>query len=131
MITAESNHIRYHTTFTNGTHEGVSDTTETNGGGNVGFRPHDLLEAALASCLNIWVRMYADAHSIPLERVTATVCLDRSRPEKAVFKYAIDLKGAITEDERLKLLGIAKTCPVHRTLSGAIALEPQPAIEMQ
>lgn len=122
MITTQNDTERYKTFFTNGNHSGVSDTTEKNGGANAGFRPHDLLEAALASCLNIWVRMYAENHHIPLSSVTTRVDIDRSDPESVVFKYAIDIDGNITEDQRRKLLQIATTCPVHKTLSKKISL---------
>ncbi|MDD4896469.1 MAG: OsmC family protein, partial [Atribacterota bacterium] len=37
-----------------------SDTTRDKGGSEEGIRPHELLEAALASCLNITIRMTLD-----------------------------------------------------------------------
>ncbi len=53
MIECRSDEARYKTIFTNGIHETCADTTADKGGGNAGFRPHDLMEAALASCLNM------------------------------------------------------------------------------
>lgn len=53
-------------------------TTPDKGGGNQGFRPHELLEAALATCMNIHLRMYAANHGIELGEVTTKVTLDRS-----------------------------------------------------
>ena len=40
-----------------------SDNTPDKGGKGAGFRPHELLEAALACCMNMSVRMYAESHS--------------------------------------------------------------------
>ena len=66
MIYSTSELPPYRTRFSDGTHEGVSDTTADKGGHNCGFGPHDLLEAALANCVNMTVRMYADNHDIPI-----------------------------------------------------------------
>ena len=124
MIVSTSQAPRYKTTFSNGVHESVSDTTADKGGGNSGFRPHDLLEAALASCINMTVRMYADSHAIALVGVTTRVTLDRSDPQAVVFRYEVDLDGELTESERDSLLRAAAACPVRRTLSKEIRFEP-------
>ena len=47
MIRADSRPTNYQTEFTNGVHSSTSDTTPNKGGANRGFRPHELLEAAL------------------------------------------------------------------------------------
>jgi putative redox protein len=49
MIEATSKSIRYQTQLTSGAHSALSDTTRDKGGRESGFRPHDLLEAAVAS----------------------------------------------------------------------------------
>ena len=117
MITTTSSAPPYQVLFSDGVHHGTSDTTADKGGGNTGFRPHDLLEAAVGSCMNMWLKMYADQHHLPLERVETTVTLDRTDPEKVLFEYAIDLIGDLTANQHDKLLKIATTCPVRRTLS--------------
>jgi putative redox protein len=73
MISSTSDSPRYRTRFSDGTHEGIADTTADKGGNNGAFRPHGLLEAALATCVNMAVQMYADAHAIPLAGVTTMV----------------------------------------------------------
>ena len=123
MITAKSQESKYQVHFTDGLHQGVSDTTEDKGGGNSGFRPHDLLEAALATCLNMWLRMYADNHAIPVSHIETTVSLDRSRDDEAVFNYSLDLSGDLTDAERHKLSAAAATCPVYKTLSKKLTLQ--------
>jgi len=83
----------------------------------MGFRPHELLEAALATCVNMHVRMYAANHQIALKTVTTTVSLDRRDPETAVFTYSLELAGNLSAEERQKLLRVAETCPVRKTIS--------------
>jgi putative redox protein len=126
MIRATSELARYQTRFSNGTHLGISDTTSDKGGGSEGFRPHELLEAALACCVNMSVRMYADNHGIALREVTTKVSLNRSQPDQVVFQYELELIGELTEEERGKLLLAANACPVRRTLSKAIRFECLP-----
>lgn len=121
MVEATSEPIRYETQLTNGVHRITSDTTRDKGGHESGFRPHDLLEAALASCMNMTLRMYADQHGIALIGVATRVTLDRRQQEKTVFEYDIELLGDLSESDRARLLEAAATCPVRRTLSTRIA----------
>lgn len=86
MIKTTSEKLRYQARFSNGQNGAFSDTIKDKGGGGFGFRPHELLEAALARCINITIRMCADKYSIPLSKVTTTVRLNRSNPDEAVFE---------------------------------------------
>jgi putative redox protein len=122
MIRAKSQPTPYQTCFSDGEHEGISDTTADKGGQHSGFRPHDLLEAALATCVSMTVRMYAEHHGIPLRGVTANVSLDRGADE-AVFRYDVELDGDLTTEQRARLLRAAAACPVRRTLSKRIRFE--------
>jgi putative redox protein len=81
------------------------------------------MEAALATCVAMTVRMYADQRSIPLDGVTVRVTTDRSNPQEVVFRYEVDLRGGFTEEEREKLLRAASACPVRRTLMKPIRFE--------
>ncbi|MFO0699559.1 MAG: OsmC family protein [Nitrospira sp.] len=120
MVEATSETIQYQTQLTNGTHCVISDTTREKGRSESGFRPHDLLEAALASCINITLRMYADKQGIALTGVTTRVTLDRSQPEETVFNYEVTLRGELSEAERARLPEVAEKCPIRRTLSKRI-----------
>ncbi|MFZ0960882.1 MAG: OsmC family protein [Terriglobia bacterium] len=123
MIFSKSESPRYRTRFSDGTHDGLSDTTTDKGGNHDGFRPHDLLEAALANCVNMTVRMYADHHGIPLVGVTTRVNLDRSLPDEVVFQYEVELAGELTSEQKQALFLAAHACPVRRTLSKKIRFE--------
>jgi putative redox protein len=123
MIEAKSEKPNYSTRFYDGTHEAVADTTTDKGGSGSGFRPHDLLEAALACCINMSVRMYAEHHGIPLAGVTTRVKLDRSVPEEAAFRYELELQGDLTAEQKERLSMAPRGCPVSRTLSRTIRIE--------
>ncbi len=124
MITATSDTPRYLTRFTDGRHQGEADTTADKGGGDAGFRPHALLEAALACCVNMNVRIYAENHGIALSGVTTRVALDRSAPGETAFRYEIEVHGKLTPEESERLKRAGNACAVRRTLSKAIRFEP-------
>jgi putative redox protein len=126
MIRATSLEAAYQTDFTNGSHGSVADVPVEKGGSGQGFGPHDLVEAALATCITMTVKMYAARHGLPLEGAVCEVRIDRSRPDAAVLNYTLDLCGDLT-DEQCRLLGeAASRCPVARTLTGAITIQPAP-----
>ena len=123
MICATSELTRYQTRFSDGEHQGIADATADKGGEHSGFRPHDLLAAALATCVNMTVRMYADNQGIPLRGVTDNVSMDRTRPDEVVFRYEVSLDGELTAEQRDRLLQAASACPIRRTLSKRIKFE--------
>ncbi len=127
MITCFSKKSPFDTWFTNGKHEGHSDAPVEKGGADSSFGPHELLEAALASCLNIWVRVSAQTRNIPLTGVVTEVTLEQQNPGEAVFRYALELKGHLTEEQRWELIQAAQSCPVHQTLAGKISFTCSPA----
>jgi putative redox protein len=117
MIEAKSEHPPLRTSFTNGSVAAVSDATADKGGTGAGFRPHELLEAALATCMNMSMRMLAQEHSIPLSEVSTTVRLDRTRPDEPCFECVVNLPDDLSESDRNRLLDISRSCAVHQTLS--------------
>lgn len=117
MIRAHSQPAKFQATFTNGEHVSGSDTTPDKGGGNRGFRPHELLEAALATCMNMTLRMAAEKHAIPLSGVSVSVSLDRSHPDGPLFECAVEFHGSLSESQQGQLLSAVENCPLPRTLS--------------
>lgn len=121
MIRCQSQETPYRTVFTNGTFSGVCDASTDKGGGGQGFRPHELLEAALGSCLTMLLDMYAKTHGLPLDGVAVTVSLDRGEPGTTAFVCEIELSGdRLTGAQRGKLLRAARACPVRKTLSNKL-----------
>ena len=117
MIQTNSQPTPFQVQFTNERHSALADTTQDKGGGDSGFRPHELLEAALATCMNMMATMYATKHGIPLAQVVTKVTLDRSGSEQVVFKYVLELKGDLTNEQRKAINSAVLVCPVRKTLS--------------
>lgn len=123
MIRADSQPANFKVQFTNGSVTSAADTAVDKGGGSDGFRPHELLEAALASCMNMTLRMVAAKHAIPLSGASITVSLDRGRSGGPVFGCAIELAGELSTAHRSTLLSELATCPVRSTLSQPLRFE--------
>lgn len=99
-----------------GRHEFACDVPHEKGGKDVGFRPIDLLEAGLAACINITLRMYAQSRSMKLSDVVVRVSLNKDDPEQVFVREDIELMGDLTEKERKTLLQVASQCTVAKTL---------------
>jgi putative redox protein len=116
MITTRSAKDAYLTQLSNGKQSMFSDASIAKGGQGAGFGPHELLEAALGTCLNIWMRMKADELRFPLAAVSTRVSLNRDKAATAIFEYSLNLEGPLTAEQREQLLALATTCPVSQTL---------------
>jgi putative redox protein len=125
MIETQSGDARYVVRFTNGTQEAVSDVIPAKGGQGAGFGPHELMEASLATCINMWIRMQADKHNISVGAISVAVSLKRDDPNERVFQYSIHIAGVASDDERLMLLRLADDCPVRQTLGKRISFQRQ------
>jgi len=122
MIRSSSLDVPYRTAFTNGSLDAVADVPVEKGGAGQGFGPHELLEAAFATCLTMTVQMYAAKHGLPLHAARCEVRIDRSVPDAVTLNYALAFDGPLTDEQSARLREAAGRCPVARTLTGAIAL---------
>src|SRR5690242_20528303 len=106
MVRATTEEPRYLNKFTNGTAAGFADASSAQGGTGTSFRPHELLEAALATCINVTLRAYAEKHGVPLEDVATVVSLDQSSANESLFRCEVELYGdRLTPEQRAKLHG--------------------------
>ena len=117
MVISKSEKETYVTRILNGVDNIYSDVTEAKGGSGKYFRPHDLIAAGYASCLNITTRMVLDSMNLTYDEVTVKVELDRSHEGKTIFKYHIDIQGQMDEEIKQTVLSKVMNCPVKQTLS--------------
>ena len=95
----------------------LADEPMAAGGLGSGPTPYDLVGSALGACTAMTLRLYADKKSWPLRSVTVRVLHRRDGlAAKDRFAREIVLEGDLSEDQRLRLLEIAKRCPLHQTL---------------
>lgn len=92
-------------------------------GASDGFRPHELLEAGLAGCTAITLRIAARERNVPIEQLTVKAELDRSDPSNSTFRLRIEFGDDVSESDREALIAIARQCPVRNTLSKGFGFE--------
>ena len=91
----------------------------------MGFTPHELLVASLASCVAITLRMYADRKNWQLNTVEVDAEMQRAAEagiQKNNIELKISLEGDLSSEQRQRLLEIASKCPVHKTLRSAFSI---------
>jgi putative redox protein len=117
----------FRTEVTTSTHTFVADEPADAGGGDEGPTPYEYLLAALASCTAMTMRMYADRKKWPLDSVAVRIRPVRSHAADCAvceteavgvgrLEREVDLVGALTVEQRARLLFIGDRCPVKQTL---------------
>ena len=102
-----------------GKHRLITDEPEHLGGDGSGPAPHELLPAALASCISTTLVMYARTKGWNLGEVRVAVDYDnRSTPRR--FDVAIELDRQLTDEQLRRLEKVAATCPVRRSIEAGI-----------
>lgn len=133
VVVAETGRGRFQQAVAIGRHRLWADEPPGVGGGDTGPAPYDFLLAGLGACTSMTIRMYADHKSWPLESVAVTLRHDKIHAEDCAdcetrsgkvdrIEREIVLRGALSDEQRQRLMEIADRCPVHRTLHGEITI---------
>lgn len=101
------------------THSLTADTAVDGGGSDAGPSPHDLYDAALASCKALTLTWYANHKGLPLTDVRVECERDASEERHGVYKLTtrLHLAGDLSEAQRKELLAVAEKCPIHKLMS--------------
>lgn len=102
----------------------IADEPIEVGGQDFGFTPTELLEASLASCTAMTIRMYADRKGWDLTEAKINVSFKRNIGTHIVtFKKDIELFGNLNDKQRLRLKEIGTKCPIEKILKGQVDVE--------
>ena len=123
MITASVREQDYGTVLDSGRHQVVADMAVEKGGQASGMGPHELLEAAMAACMSITLRMAGHQYGIPVGQSVVSVTLDRSDQDTARFRYSVAFDDVVPLEQRDRLIEILGRCPVSKTISRQIVME--------
>ena len=100
-------------------HRLITDEPESVGGDGSGPVPHELLPAALASCISTTLVMYARTKDWDIGDVIVEVEYDNhSTPRK--FEIAVRISGDLSDAQLDRLEKVAAACPVRRSIEAGI-----------
>ncbi len=117
-----------------GQHRLIADEPASAGGTDAGPTPYDFLSAGLGGCTSMTMRVVAKRENIPLEgvevhvtndRMYAKDCADCSSNTGYIHRFDVRIKliGNLSEQQRERLLSVARRCPVAKTLTSEIRIE--------
>lgn len=118
----------FRTTLSVRNHTFIADEPESDGGTDQGPNPMEYLRGALASCTAITVKSYALRKQWALDAIDVTVDIQRFNgtdyPDYSgdavyvhEFRIQIALHGALTDQQKARLMEIATKCPVRRAIA--------------
>ncbi len=99
----------------NGRHALVTDEPVALGGGDAGPAPHELLPAALASCIATMISMYGETKGWDLGSVAVDVDYDHTAVPRR-FEITVRLPDSLTSAQVTRLQRVADSCPLRRAL---------------
>jgi uncharacterized OsmC-like protein len=117
-----------------GRHHLVADEPANAGGTDEGPTPYDFLSAGLGACTSMTMRVVAQREKIPLEgaeiqitndRMYAKDCADCTSSTGYIHRFEVRIKllGNLTDQQRERLLSVARRCPVAKTLTSEIRID--------
>jgi putative redox protein len=138
VVVRETRNGKFQQTVTVGPHQLLADEPVAAGGDDSGLAPYDFVLAGLGACTSMTMRLYADRKALPLERTTVTLKHSKIHAEDCAeceteagmldqIERVITMEGALSSEQRQKLMEIADKCPVHRTLTSEIRILTRPA----
>ena len=95
----------------------VDEPSNVEGGTDAGPSPTRLVAAGLASCIAITMEMYADRKGWDIGAVEVEVDVTYEDYTPNSFAATIRLPEGLSEEQRQRLLVIARKCPVHKVIA--------------
>jgi putative redox protein len=101
-----------------GRHTVRVDEPTTVGGEDTGPSPTRLVAASLAGCTAVTIEMYAARKGWDVGRIEVDV--DVTYDDFAPLSFAVTLRvpAELSDEQRKRLLVVARKCPVHKLLVG-------------
>ena len=121
VVTAAIGTTNYQVTFDDGAHLWHADEPVSLGGGDRAPTPVSLLLSGLGACTSITLKMYAQRKGWPLEDVQVSLSLSTGDQGSTIDRKIV-LHGALTDEQRERLLQVANACPVHKILTRPIGI---------
>ncbi|NNE31237.1 MAG: alpha/beta fold hydrolase [Winogradskyella sp.] len=117
-------------------HTFIADEPSSIGGDDFGPSPYEYLNAALAACTVMTLKMYAERKKWDLKEVFVYISHSRKHSDDLNFKLEkpkyldhinkkLKFVGNLDAAQKDRLKEIASRCPVHKTLASEVIFETQ------
>lgn len=116
QITAKLKEENYITTVNTNEFTFGADEPISIGGSGTAPSPGDYLKAALASCVAITLRMYADRKQWELGEISVLVEEIENEENETIYRKKISFEQELTNEQQKRLAIIADKCPVSKVL---------------
>lgn len=111
-----------HRVNVNGRHTITTDEPLALGGTDEGPAPHELLPAALGSCIATMIAMYAERHDWDLGDAFVDVDYDPEATPRR-FEIEVHLPAELSDEKLRRLERVAESCPLRRALETGFEFE--------
>ena len=101
-----------------GGHSVLVDEPAAVGGTDTAASPTRLLAASLASCTAVTMEMYAARKEWEIGQVEVEVDVTYDGPAPSSFAISLRLSPDLSDEQRERLVAVARKCPVHKALAG-------------
>jgi len=101
----------------------IADEPPSVGGEDAGPDPYTLLLSSLASCKLVTLRMYIDMKGWEIDTIVIKANLYQETKEQlttTIIDCDILFPGPVSDEQKMRLLEIAKKCPVSKMLQGEL-----------
>lgn len=95
----------------------IVDTSQKNGGTGLCLQPFELMEAAVAACMNITVRARAERAGITINNVQTAVQMNWSEEGKLIFEYDYSIMGDFNSEAQNLLTDAINGCMLRQLLT--------------
>jgi putative redox protein len=112
-----------------GGHTVLVDEPIDSGGGDTGPSPTRLLAASLAGCIAITMEMYAERKGWEIGAVEVDVDVEYEGFAPSSFSVSLRLPEDLSEEQRRRLVAVARKCPVHKAISHETAVTVSEQVE--
>ena len=118
------------------THTFIADEPKSIGGNDLGPSPYEYLNAALAACTAMTLKMYSERKKWDLKEVYVYLSHSRKHSDDLMVKVdkpkymdhitkKLKFIGNLDTGQKERLKEIASRCPVHKTIANEVIFETQ------
>lgn len=95
----------------------IVDTSKKNGGTGLCLQPFELMEAAVAACMNITVRARTERAGVKVNNVQTTVQMNWSEEGKLIFEYDYSVPGEFDSEAQNLITDSINGCMMRQLLT--------------